>query len=60
MDKDELLILAASNIASGIAEKAYQNERGSVAQRAASDHIATLSVSIALRIMEEVGKQPKS
>jgi hypothetical protein len=56
MEKHELLILAASNIASGIAEKAYASERGSLAQRAASDHIAALSVSIALKIIEEAAK----
>jgi hypothetical protein len=58
MGKDELLVLAASHIAAGIAEKAYDRERGSVAQKAASDHIAALSVSIALRIMEEAAKHP--
>jgi hypothetical protein len=56
MDKQELLTLAASHIAAGIAEKAYDRERGSVAQKAAADHIAALSVSIALRIMEEAAK----
>jgi hypothetical protein len=58
MDKHELLTLAASHIAAGIAEKAYDRERGSVAQKAATDHIAALSVSIALKIMEEAAKHP--
>jgi hypothetical protein len=58
MEKHELLTLAASHIAAGIAEKAYDRERGSVAQKAAADHIAALSVSIALRIMEEAARHP--
>ena len=60
MGKDERLILAASHIAAGIADKAYDRERGSVAQKAATDHIAGLSVSIALKIMEEAAKHPST
>ncbi len=46
MGKDELFILAASHIAAGIADKAYDRERGSVAQKAATDHIAGLSRAV--------------
>jgi len=57
MDRDELLILAASHIASGIVEKAYSMVRGSPAQQAAADHVAELSLSIARKIEEGTKKR---
>jgi hypothetical protein len=56
MDRFEMVVLMASHIAGGIAEKTYGIVRGSPAQAAAADHIAELSVSIARKIIEEATK----
>ena len=57
MEKRELVILAASHIAGGIAERAYNNERSSVSQKAAVEHIAELSVDIAMKIIDQAAKR---
>jgi hypothetical protein len=56
MEKHELLTLAASNIAGGMASEMLSMVRGSPAQQGKIEQIAELSVKIAVLISDEADK----
>jgi hypothetical protein len=59
MDRHELLTLAASNIASGMAAGEILNMRGTPGQQPAINNLAELSVRIAVAISAEAAKHSR-